>query len=181
MIALLTAAAAWAATVNVQLCGTVDPSYTDVGADQTHLQDDFVRNNAVKPARGATVRVWDLTTSVTTYYTLPDPSGNDNDPGTNPACTGTVQLNDTHLYNLRLVATFEVGGNTFEVRNDDTNEQVWAHQGPTAWTPVAGVKTLNAPDHAAWRVGFAAAWALHRRNGGVTGEEFVFYTQDSRT
>ncbi len=171
---------AFAAQVNVTLCGVVKISYTDIwdtdndGIEDNSVDDDYFSSNHDRPARGAFLRVTDNTTGIMTEHQLEDD---------NPACTAsTVQLDTTRTYKLVLTAKATLNGNnTIKVWTNDVDDAMWAHVGETAWTPVAGTKTLTTGTHAAWNILAASSWALHRRNGGLANETLIFYTETCPT
>lgn len=161
---------ALAAPTNIDICALYSVNHADVRANNALLTDDYFTNNSDKAARGATVRVFDNTTSTATLYTLSD---------ANPACV-TVAMDTTHSYNLRLQAKADLNGNVLRVWNNDTDNDLWVYQGDTSYTPPlfpTGPKTLTTNSHAAWNVLSAAGWAMHRRTGGISGETITLYTQ----
>lgn len=98
--------------------------------------------------------------------------------GADIGCTPSLPLSSDLSYEVRIYAAAEVNGNTTEVNNDDTDQDVYYSVALNTFTPTASTTIdVRTGVHAAWNIAGVAGWAMSRRNGGLNGETFVLYTQ----
>jgi hypothetical protein len=156
--------------VDVSFCAELRVNFDDVNSIKTTLDDDYIRTNDNVPARGATILAVDNVDGSQHELTLSD---------ADPACGIMVGLSDSHSHDIKLLAEASLNDNVIKVYNNDTANALWAYLHSSAWMPDgARIEFLTTGTHPAWNILAASSWALHRRNAGISGKEFHFYTQE---
>lgn len=176
------------ASVSVRFCIRYDVEYAENEENGQALGDDYMTDNGFDPiARGVYVQVKDQSGSL--VYDDFTPS-----TGTYAGCTSVLSLSTNpgqSIHTVQAMSRSEVNGNTIHVLKNN-------YEGPTrslshgtyqgrywASSPASvnaiqlvpgGSPTITIGPHEAWNVLMAASWALHRRNGGFIGNDYVLYS-----
>lgn len=165
LVGLSVGGAAQAATYNVKVCAELTTDYSTIGGN-----DDFYTDNSAKPARGVLMTVVSNTGTVAW-------SGHTTEEGADAGCTSTLSLSSSKSYSVKILAEADIYGNMVEVYDDSTTPAMWASS-TQVFTPTASTtKTFSWGPHQAWNILSAAGFALQRRDAGLSGETFTFYTE----
>ena len=169
--------------VTVRFCGWYDVSFEDVAELQPHLDDDYLRDNAPKPARGAQIVARETSFPYAPTAVFVD------DAHPELACSQGVVLDDDKTYDLMLFAHARVGGNVLRVRTCDgdpsdaddveceTPNRTYVHVEPEPWRPTSGLKHITTAPGPEWNIAAAAGFAMYRRDGCLQGERFTLFTE----
>lgn len=155
----------------ITFCAEYQTDYVD--ADLASPLDDYFEGNQNRPARGALIKVYRNSDQALLF------SGNAAEDGADEGCVGPWSISTA--VDVKILSTATLNGNEIRVKNDDTNNDVYASAALTNWNPgstqTKPIATLNV--HPAWNTAAAAGWALHRRNGGLSGVSLDFFVDDS--
>jgi hypothetical protein len=169
LLEFVAAPGAWAASVT--FCATYQTNYADSDMNPASGEDYFY-TNADKVARGARIRArpTDLSGDEEAFAEW------DDGQSLNPGCA-TLTLNDIKVYDIYIDSIASVRGNTVEIRNNYTDEAIWASRALSAYIPnnsdVINIVTANT--HRAWNAAAAIGHALYRRDGGLN-RTYLAYT-----
>jgi hypothetical protein len=163
---LLLPSVSWAGVWTV--CVEYKVSFVDA---DTAVGDDYFTSNADRPARGAMVRIKEVGGSIIA-------EDNAEDSGADAGCLVGVVLATGTAYEVRVLSSAVIGGNTLEVRDDPVSPSTYAEE--WTWTPGSGTrKTFDTTIRDEWNVAAAAGFALLRQDAGMTGKGYRFYMDDS--
>ena len=166
MALLLTPSMAAGATYKV--CARYDLDFLDATST---VGDDYITNNSSRAARGAYIRVRLVSTNVVVAQ------GYATESGTYSGCLEGVNADSGVAHTVTLFSEASIGGNYVEVRNNETDRQLFA----TTWNWTPGLNstpvfTTYPRDY--WNIAAAAGWAASRLDGGLSGETWRWYNTE---
>lgn len=167
-LTVLLVATASATTYNVRFCAEYSIDFDDANA----IGDDYFIANTDRPARGALVLIQRVSDNEEIFlsYTPWD--------GTYAGCTPILPLSSDSTYRVSVYSSALVNGNTINVLDNDSTDDLYAFVEFTAYTPWAnGTVWFDTSVQPQWNIAAAAGWAMYRRPIGLTGESFDLYTQ----
>jgi hypothetical protein len=156
-----------AATSQVNICAKYYLNLTDAAG----VGDDYMTDGTAQiTARGIhlLVRVGSLGHVVFDNYT-------DELTG----CTGNLTLTNGNPYTIRMWSDADLWGNTVIVLDNNNFQGEYSYAARSTLNPYipAGNDTVNVvtPQADQWNIAAVAGQELFRSNGGMTGEDFIFY------
>jgi len=163
---------AFAAPVDVTVCGKYDVEYQDA---LPLLGDDYFTDNAVDiPAWGAQLIA--TCTSCSPEVTVFD----DHLPWNTPDACATFQMDTEETYRVKLRTLASVRGNDIKVMNTYSQKATYVYAAGGLSPSGTGTYTLTTNPNNHWNIMAAATFALRRHGGLATnaGEQFDIYAED---